>query len=73
MDRASILDTLERSEWFLVQSEALCERLRRMIETRQRDGLDTSAALELLTLMEETLARRIDDRIKLLQELTRAT
>ena len=73
MDSSSILEALEHLNWFVVQIEALCQKLRQAIEARQREGLDTSAHLELLAHMEESLARRLYDRIKLLKELKRDT
>ena len=73
MDGLSTLDALERSERFVAVSKALCAKLHRTIETRQRDGLNTDADVEILALVEAALARRIDERIELLKELARET
>ena len=71
MDRGEILEFLVRAEELVAQSDKLLGMRQQLAEILYRCDLDTTAASELMSGVEQTLSQLLAHRNHLVEELAR--
>lgn len=71
MDRGEILEFLVRAEELVAQSDKLLGMRQQLAEILYRCDLDTAAASELMSGVEQTLSELVVHRSHLVEELAR--
>jgi hypothetical protein len=69
MDRAMLVEHLEKAERHVALGEEHLERQRRVVAERQRQGLDANEAVDLLMRFEQLQTMHVAGRDRLRAEL----
>src|SRR5262245_42955830 len=73
MDRHMLIDHLAQAERHIAEGRAHVESERQIVEGLVRGGHDARKSQDLLELFEDTLAMHVEERDRLLSELTEST